>query len=78
MKMFASIRAAAAYAAIAPPAFPAEGAASFVTPSSFAIDTAHDMPRALNVPVGFWPSSFTQSLSTPSRSPSRGVGRSGV
>src|SRR5258707_6552831 len=51
--------AAAAYAANAPPAFPAVGAARAFAPSCFARVTAAVMPRALNDPVGFNPSSFT-------------------
>jgi len=46
MKMFASIPAAAAYAASAPAAFPADGAASRFAPSARAIETASDIPRA--------------------------------
>ena len=42
----------AAYAAIAPAAFPALGAATVSTPKCLAIETAADMPRALKLPVG--------------------------
>jgi hypothetical protein len=59
MKMNASRPARAQYAASAPPAFPADGAAIFLTPSSFAIETAIAMPRALKLWVGFSDSSFT-------------------
>src|SRR3954467_5484412 len=52
--------AAAPYAASAPAAFPAEGAASARAPSALAIDTATDMPRALNDPVGLRDSSLIQ------------------
>ena len=59
----AGIPAAAAYAASAPPAFPAVGAARAFTPSLFARVTAAVIPRALNDPVGFSPSSFTYKFS---------------
>src|SRR4029453_13333573 len=48
----------AAYAAAAPPAFPAVGSASVRAPSAFAAVTAADSPRALNDGVGLGPSSF--------------------
>src|SRR5216683_4999352 len=50
--------AAAAYAASAPPALPAVGAANAFAPSCLARDTAAVIPRALNDPVGFSPSSL--------------------
>src|SRR6266852_7971135 len=50
--------AAAAYAASAPPALPAVGAANAFAPSCLARDTAAVIPRALNDPVGFNPSSL--------------------
>ena len=59
----AGIPAAAAYAASAPPALPAVGAAKAFTPSRFARVTAAVMPRALNDPVGFSPSSLTYRFS---------------
>ena len=52
------IPARAAYAAIAPAALPAEGTAAFLTPSSFAIEMAAVIPRALKLCVGFCPSSL--------------------
>jgi len=55
----ASSPAFAAYAAIADPAFPALGTARRFRPSSFALETATAMPRALNVPVGFAASYLT-------------------
>src|SRR3954467_7657938 len=61
--------AAAPYAASAPAALPAEGAARARAPSAFAIDTATVMPRALNEPVGFRDSSLIQR-----RSPARNSG----
>src|SRR6266404_6556900 len=60
MKMCASSRARAAYAASAPPAFPALGMASFVAPRYFAIETATLIPRALKLCVGFSDSSLDQ------------------
>ena len=58
MNTWHSIPPRAQYDASAPPALPADGTVSRVSPSSFARDTAADSPRALNEPVGFWPSSF--------------------
>ena len=55
--------AAAAYAASAPAALPAEGVAKCRNPYCLAIDTAIAIPRALNVPVGFAPSSLTNNPS---------------
>src|SRR5437660_11442916 len=60
MKMCASSRARAAYAASAPPAFPALGMASFVAPRYFAIETATLIPRALKLCVGFSDSSRSE------------------
>src|SRR6267378_2398406 len=56
--MAAGSPAAAAYAASAPPALPAVGAAKAFAPSCLARDTAAVIPRALNEPVGFNPSSL--------------------
>jgi hypothetical protein len=78
MKMCASIPAAAAYAAIALAALPAEGMATFFTPSSTHMETAQESPRALKDPVGFRPSSFTHSDSAPRREPRRRVRSKGV
>ena len=41
------------------------GWAKRVTPSSFQREIDAEAPRALKVPVGFTPSSFTQSSPTP-------------
>src|ERR1039457_1824848 len=78
MKMWASMPAAAAYAAMALAALPAEGIATFLIPSSTHMETAQERPRALNDAVGLSPSSFTQSCSAPMRAPSRRVRTSGV
>ena len=43
-------------------ALPAEGMASLRMPSSTAMETAQERPRALNEPVGLRPSSFTHKL----------------
>src|SRR6266478_3710625 len=66
--MTAGSPAAAAYAASAPPALPAVGAAKAFAPSCFARETAAVMPRALNEPVGFNPSSLMYSPCKPSLS----------
>src|SRR6266849_5629007 len=63
--MTAGIPAAAAYAASAPPALPAVGAAKAFAPSCLARETAVVMPRALNDPVGFNPSSLMYSHCKP-------------
>ena len=46
-------------------------------PSRTAAETAQVIPRSLNEPVGFRPSSFSQT-SAPTRSDSRGACTSGV
>src|SRR5215471_4284307 len=53
MKINAVRPARRAYAARAPAALQAEGTASFLAPSSFAIETAVVIPRALKEAVGF-------------------------
>src|ERR1700704_347861 len=78
MKMCDSIPPAAAYAAMALAAFPAEGIATFLMPSSTALEIAQDRPRALKEPVGFRPSSLTHRSLAPTRLPRRLVRISGV
>ena len=58
-------------AASAPPALPAVGAANAFAPSCFARVTAVVMPRALNDPVGFSPSSLMYSFCNPMLAPKR-------
>jgi hypothetical protein len=70
MKIWASMPAAAAHAAIALAAFPADGMATLFIPNSRHIETAQESPRALNDAVGLSPSSFTQRSSAPIRAPS--------
>src|SRR5690349_5929364 len=60
--------AAAPYAASAPAAFPADGAARARAPRCLAIVTAAVIPRALNDPVGFRASSLTQTRSATAKS----------
>ncbi|OGS49977.1 MAG: hypothetical protein A3K65_07410 [Euryarchaeota archaeon RBG_16_68_12] len=74
----ASSPAFAAYAARAEPAFPALGTASRFRPSSRALETATAIPRALNVPVGFAASCFTNTRLTPNVLSTIGQRRSGV
>jgi hypothetical protein len=57
---------------------PAEGIASFPSPSSRATETAQERPRALNEPVGLRLSSLIQSWAAPSASPMRDARTSGV
>ena len=68
----------AAYAAIAPAAFPAEGMISWVNPTSLALETAAAKPRALKVPVGFNPSSLMYKLGIPRDAPNREACSRGV
>ena len=68
----------AAYADQAAPALPLVGMAIAVTPSSAARETPTAAPRALNVPVGSWPSSFISRFGTPSARPIAGRASSGV
>src|SRR5208337_4674222 len=68
----------AAYAANAPPAFPADGIASFRMPNSLAMLAATASPRALKEPVGFRDSSFKYKLGRPSFLPRRRAWISGV
>src|SRR5579863_5822377 len=78
MKMCDSMPAAAAYAAMALAALPAEGIATFLIPSSTAIEIAQERPRALKEPVGFSPSSLIHRSSEPTRAPRRRVRIKGV
>src|SRR3972149_6814102 len=77
-KTWAPMPAAAAYAASAPPAFPAEGRQPSLPPSSFARETATESPRALNDPVGLQPSSFIYKSSAPIFPAVTGARSSGV
>src|ERR1051326_5181892 len=78
MKMWASIPAAAAYAAAALAAFPAEGMAILRMPSWRAIVIAVVMPRALKEAVGFIPSSLTHRSLAPIAAPRRDARIRGV
>src|SRR5215213_9516410 len=70
--------AAAAYAAADAEVFPVEAQMTLRAPSSSAFATAMTMPRSLNDPVGFWPSTFRYRLRRPSDSPRRRAWTSGV
>src|SRR5437763_1069950 len=59
------LRAGAAYAESAAPAFPAVGTTKPGTPRDRARVTAARIPRALNEPGGFSPSSLTHRRRTP-------------
>jgi hypothetical protein len=72
------IRAAAAYAASAMPAFPAVGTQTPGRPSALARVTAIMSPRALKLAVGLMPSSFTHSRRTPISCARWGSSTSGV
>ena len=56
---------------------PVEAQITTSAPSRTAADTAQVIPRSLNEPVGFAPSSFSHT-SLPTRSDSRGARTSGV
>jgi len=56
---------------------PVDAQITVVAPSRTAADTAQVMPRSLNEPVGFAPSSLS-STSHPARSEIAGAGTSGV
>ena len=57
--------------------FPVDAQITACAPSRNAAETAQVIPRSLNEPVGFAPSSFSQT-SVPARSETRGAGTSGV
>ena len=78
MNTYASMPALAAYADMAPAALPADGMVSLVRPSSLALETAADRPRALNEPVGLAPSSLMNSDFAPVSRPRRSAGSIGV
>ena len=57
--------------------FPVDAQITASAPSRSAADTAQVIPRSLNEPVGFAPSTFSHT-SAPTRSDSRSAGTSGV
>src|SRR3954452_13724923 len=67
----------AAYAAADADVFPVDAQMIALLPASTAFDTAIVMPRSLNEPVGFAPSTFRYT-SPRTRSDSSGAGTSGV
>ena len=70
--------AAAPYAAAEAEVLPVEAQTIARAPASAALATARTMPRSLNEPVGFWPSTLRYRLARPSASPSRPARTSGV
>ena len=66
------------YALSATPALPAVGAVSLEASPPRARVTAHDIPRALNEPVGLTASSLIHTRWRPKSRATRGSGRSGV
>ena len=60
---------AAPYAAADADVFPVEAQMIARAPSSTAFATATTIPRSLNEPVGFWPSTLANRRSRPSRRP---------
>ncbi len=67
----------AAYAAALAAVLPVEAQMTVSAASATAADTATVIPRSLNEPVGFAPSTFSHT-SQPVRSDSTGAGTSGV
>src|SRR5918997_3253473 len=67
----------AAYAAADADVLPVDAQMIALLPASTALDTASVMPRSLNEPVGFAPSTFRYT-SQPVRADSTGAGTSGV
>ena len=70
--------AAAPYAAAEADVFPVEAQMIDRAPASMAFETATTMPRSLNEPVGFRPSSLRWSRGTPILAPRRRASISGV
>ena len=68
----------AAYAAADADVLPVDAQITTLAPCSTAFETAIVIPRSLNDPVGFAPSTFSRTLATPARSARRGASRSGV
>ncbi len=73
-----SIPAAAPYAAAEAEVLPVDAQAIAVAPASIALATATTMPRSLNEPVRFMPSSLRCRFGTPMAAPSRVAWTSGV
>ena len=67
----------AAYAAAEAAVLPVEAQITASAPSRTAAETAHVIPRSLNVPVGFSPS-YLSHTSAPTRSETRSARISGV
>ncbi len=68
----------AAYAAADADVLPVDAQITTLAPCSTAFDTAIVIPRSLNDPVGFAPSTFSSTRATPARSARRGASTSGV
>ena len=68
----------AAYAAAEAAVLPVEAQSTAVAPSSIAFATATTMPRSLNDPVGFAPSTFSQTSAMPVSRSTAGARTSGV
>src|SRR5206468_10873665 len=67
-----------AYAAADAAVFPVDAQITIRAPASSALATATTMPRSLNEPVGFWPSTFSQISGTPVSRSSERARTSGV
>ena len=77
-KTTASIPAAAAYAAADAEVLPVLAQTTARAPDSSAFATATTMPRSLNEPVGFVPSTFSHRSDAPIDAPRRGARTRGV
>ena len=65
--------AAAPYAAALAEVLPVEAHTIARAPDSTALATATTMPRSLNEPVGFWPSTLRYRFGAPMAAPNRGA-----
>jgi len=73
-----SMPAAAPYAAADAEVLPVDAQTMALAPASAAFATATTMPRSLNEPVGFWPSTLRYRSPSPSADPRRRACTSGV
>ena len=68
----------APYAAADAEVLPVEAHTTALAPASTAFATATTMPRSLNEPVGFWPSTLRYRFGAPIAAPRRAACTSGV
>ena len=68
----------APYAAADADVFPVDAQTTARAPASTALATATTIPRSLNEPVGFWPSTLRYRFGAPMAAPRRSACTSGV